>query len=351
MIINILLFLFGLALLVKGADFFVKSASSIAKRLGVSEFIIGLTLVSLGTSIPELASAITSSIKHASGLVIGNVTGANIANIGLIIGIAAIFTVIKTREDMVKRDGYLMLLAVFLFFIFIMNRNIARSEGVVFLIFYFSYMLFLFKGKHNKKVKEQFREFIRYFLQFQYITTIRSRIITTYRNKRKVKIKNKKKVKRIFTLSLIKDFMILIASGAVIVFGVRFFINEAIFFAQYFNVSEAIIGITIMSIGTTLPELSVSITAARKGHGNIALGNIIGSCITNIFLIVGIASIIHPLDVSTFSLYYAAPFMILMTLLFLLFLRTKWRIKRIEGITLLSLYIIFMFLVFFGVFR
>jgi len=216
---------------------------------------------------------------------------------------------------------------------------------------YFSYILFLFQAKHHKKVKEQFREFIRYFFQFQYITTISSRIITLYKNKKKVRIKNKKKVKRIFTLGLIKDFMILMASGVVIVFGVRFFINEAIFFAQHFNVPEAIIGITIMSIGTTLPELSVSITAARKGHGNIALGNIIGSCITNLFLIVGISSIIHPLDVSTFSLYYAAPFMILMSILFLLFLRTKWRIKRIEGITLLSLYVIFILLVSFGVLR
>ncbi|MBU0930186.1 MAG: sodium:calcium antiporter, partial [Nanoarchaeota archaeon] len=126
MIINILLLLIGLVLLVKGSGYFVSSASSIAKKLGISEFVIGLTLVAIGTSLPELVSSIFASIKHESGFVIGTITGANIANIGLVVGIAAIIHRIKTRKQMLIRDGYIMLFSFLLLFIFIFNNIISR---------------------------------------------------------------------------------------------------------------------------------------------------------------------------------------------------------------------------------
>ncbi|MFB0518922.1 MAG: sodium:calcium antiporter, partial [Acidobacteriota bacterium] len=136
-VINILLFAVGLALLVKGSDFFVKSAASIARKLGVSEFVIGLTLVAVGTSIPELVSSIIASLKQQSGIIIGNVVGSNIANIGLIVGIAAAIHIIRTRQEMLKRDGYIMLFAALLFFVFSINRTISRTEAVIFIFLYF----------------------------------------------------------------------------------------------------------------------------------------------------------------------------------------------------------------------
>jgi cation:H+ antiporter len=336
MLIDILLFSLGLVLLVKGADYFVKSASSIAKKLGVSEFVIGLTLVALGTSIPELASAIMSSIRKASGLIIGNVIGANIANIGLITGIAATIVIIKTKKEMLERDGYIMLFSMLLFFLFALDKNISRLEAIILLLIYFSYVMFLFQTKQKFKSYYGFKEFLEYFFRLKYVKSMKESLFGNKNEKKK----NNKKIS-LSKRGLVKDFIILISGGFAIAYGVRFFIDGAIFFANLFNVPEALVGITIMSIGTTLPELSVTISAARKGLGNIALGNVIGSCITNILLIIGVASTINPLAITQISLFYAVPFMILMSIFLLIFIKTSWRIRKLEGVTLLILYILF----------
>ena len=141
---RIVVLLFGLLFLVKGSDFFVKAAIEIAKKLGISEFVIGLTLVAVGTSIPELASSVVASFKQQSEIVIGNIVGSNIANIGLIIGLAATIAVIKTQEEMLKRDGYVMLFAALVLYLFIINGLISRIEAMIFLLLYFAYIMFLF---------------------------------------------------------------------------------------------------------------------------------------------------------------------------------------------------------------
>ena len=166
---NILFFALGLILLVKGSDFLVKSAATLAKKLGVSEFIIGVTLVSLGTSIPELALAIIASIKQQSGLIIGNIVGANIANIGLITGVAATIAIIKTKKEMLKRDGYIMLFAAIIFYIFILNGLISRIEAILLLLLYSAYILFLYEVESKFKAKYHFKEFIDYFFKLKYL--------------------------------------------------------------------------------------------------------------------------------------------------------------------------------------
>jgi len=347
--VYILLFAFGLIFLVKGADYFIKSAASIAEKLGVSGFIIGLTLVALGTSIPELATAIAASLKKASGLVIGNVVGSNIANIGLIIGVAATIAVIKTKKPMLNRDGYIMLFASLLFYIFITNGIISRIEAVIFLLLYFAYMIFLMEMKPELQ-EYHFGHFIRYFFRFQYLVTIRSRIFSAMNRKKKKEVtpEEKRKIKELFKAGLVKDFLILIISGFAVVLGANYFIEAAIFFANLFNVSDTFIGLSLVAVGTSLPELSVSITAARKGYGNIAVGNIIGSNIANIFLILGISGLIRPVSVIKSTLYYTAPFMIFMSILLLVFIRSYWNIRRIEGAVFLVLYAVFMTLLFTG---
>ncbi|HLC86903.1 MAG TPA: calcium/sodium antiporter [Candidatus Nanoarchaeia archaeon] len=346
MIINILIFLIGLILLVKGSDHFVKSASLIAKKLGISEFIIGLTLVAIGTSIPEFISAITASIKKSSGLILGNIIGANIANLTLIIGIAALISRIKIKNGILKREGYLMVFSAILFLFFLFNDSISRIEGAVFLIIFIFYIILLFKKK--QKFKEyHFKEFIRHIHRFQY-ASIKDKLISGGKNTGKLISYEKKKIEKLFNIIFLKYFLIMIFSGFFMIVGANYVVEEAIFFADLFNISFVFIGI-IMSIGTTIPELSVALAASRKGYGNIILGNAIGSCIANTLLILGTASLIYPITGLLNVILPILLFMIFAMILFLFLARTKFEISRIEGLVFLIVYILFIVLSFSGV--
>jgi cation:H+ antiporter len=333
MIFEVFSLLVGLILLVKGSDLFVKSAASIAKKFGVSEFIIGLTLIAAGTSLPELMSAIFASIRHESGLVMGNIVGANIANIGLVIGIAAIISVIKTNKEMLWRDGYFLLFIALLLLVLTFNGVISRLEGALLILLYFAYTIFLFEEKPRFKGKYHFKDFITYFYKFQYLKTIKSKLVSG--------INNRKKKSNNFKSSIIKELLMLIISGVLLVVGANYLVENAIFFANMFDVPKTVMGIMI-AIGTTMPEMSVAITAVRKGYGNIVIGNALGSCITNTLLILGVAALIFPLTVTTLSKLYTIPFMMFMVLLLLIFLKSEWKIRRWEGLTFLVLYVLFL---------
>ena len=339
MIPTVLLFIIGFLLLVKGSDYFVKSAATIAKRLGVSEFIIGLTLVAIGTSIPELASSVIASIKKASGIVIGNIVGADIANIGLITGMAAVIAVIKTKKEMMDRDGYIMIFAGAALYIFIYNGVISKLEAGILLLLYAAYILFLSETKPELKEQYNFRGFIRYFFRFQYLKTIQDKTRRMKDNRQKAQ--GRQKIKTSKKIYLFKDLLIMLISGAAIFIGANYFINGAMYFANLLKIPETIIGVTLVSLGTTLPELSVTVSAARKGYGNIAIGNIIGSNITNILLVLGTAAFISPIQVGKITLFYTAPFMLFMMALLLLFIKSNWEIRRKEGIAFLILYVLF----------
>lgn len=331
---TIILFLVGLVILVKGADFFVRSAASIAQKAGVSEFIIGLTLVALGTSIPELATAIFSSIKHESGLIIGNVIGANITNICLITGIAATIAVIKTRKTTLQKDGYILLFTTLVLFAFIFNRSISRVEGIILLVLYLSYILFTFDTKSDTAEKYGWKDFIKYFFK---LTAIR-RGFNLFRRTSNIPEKEKNKIKK----EVLKDLSVMIVSGTAIVLGANYLVNGAVYIANILLIPETLIGASIIALGTTLPEMSVTIAAARKGFGNIALGNIIGSNITNIMLILGIAGTIHPLNVLKETVYYLVPYLVLTSIILLIFVKSDWELRRKEGIILLLLYTLFL---------
>jgi cation:H+ antiporter len=338
MITNILILLIGLILLVKGSDYFVKSASSIAKKLGVSEFVIGLTLVAVGTSIPELASSVAASLAHSSGIVIGNVVGSNIANIALIVGGTALLTVVKTDTEMLKRDGYIMMFAAVLIFVIAFDLQLSRIDAIVLLLFYVAYIFFLFENKTKYEGKFYFKEFVTYFFKFKYIKSINQRVRTGVDNRN-----SGKRTSNVFSESVFKkDILILLLSGIAVIFGAKYLVEEAMFFAQRFQIPDTFIGITLVAVGTSLPELMVTVSAARKGYGNIAIGNVIGSNITNIFLILGISSLIFPLEITQFSITFTIPFMIFISLILLWFISTHWEIRKKEGITLILLYALFL---------
>ena len=174
---KLLLFVAGLLLLVKGADFFVKAAASLAKKLGVSDFVIGLTLVALGTSVPELASALAAVFKKQGGLVLGTVIGANVANLLLITGLAAALAAVRTRREMIGRDGYIMLGATSLFCLFAWNGTVSRLEAAAMLLVYVAYTLFLFTAKAGMEEQYGFRRFLNYLFRFQYILTIKHGVL------------------------------------------------------------------------------------------------------------------------------------------------------------------------------
>ncbi len=389
-LIDILILVGGLLLLVKGADLFVTSSSWIAKRFGVSEFIIGLTLVSIGTSVPELASSLTASFEQASGIVIGNVLGSNIANIGLIVSTAALLSNVKTEELMLRRDGYIMLFSVFLFLLFVVDFRISRFEAFIFLLLYFVYILFLLDKvkKHDEDI--YFKDFITYFITFEYISDLKTLFkigvrektdensinvaikegyeVTEGKDEKRGKkgedilsenktlsgIKDGHEAEIVYETeslsesSFLKEFTKLIASGiAIIIGGAKYFIDKSIFFALLLEVPETIIGISLVAVGTSLPELMVTVSAARNGYASIALGNVIGSNITNTLLILGCTGLVQPLMVTGTAVYYITPpFMLVFSLLLLLFIRTGWRIKRHEGLILFLLYSGFMVFIF-----
>ncbi len=332
-----LLFFVGLVLLIKGSDFFVNSAMRIAKQLGISEFVIGLTLVALGTSIPEMGASIAASIKHQSGIVTGNVLGSNIANIGLIMGIVAVLWVVKTDRQMLKRDGYIMLFAGVLFYVFLFNGTVSRIEGFIFLILYVVYVLFVVETTSKLDHVYRFKDFITYFFKFSYIRTI-NRGLTHDNHEGK-----KEQGKSTFSKgNILKELGIVVLSVIAISYGAKLLVEGAVLFANFFHVPQTLIGLSLIAIGTSLPELGVALSAARKGFGNIVVGNVIGSNIANIFLVVGISSIISPLAVIKSTIFLSAPFMIFMTLLFLFFMRSRRQIERIEAIILLLLYGVFL---------
>lgn len=351
MLINIILLIIGLILLVKGSDIFVSNSAEIAKKLGVSEFMIGLTIVAIGTSLPELVSAIFSSIFKSPELILGNVIGSNIANICLVAGIAALFGVIKTTPLMWERDGLIMLFVTILFYLGIFGGQLYKIEGIFMLFLFIVYILFLSSIKQKYKEKFKFKEFLNYFLKFRYITTINSyhsQIKSYFNNEKR---KNKKEITRrqkkefqLFKESLVKDIIVIVLSLAALIYGANLVVQNSITLAQILNISERFIGLTVIAIGTSLPELSVSITAVRKGLGNIVMGNILGSNIANLLLVIGIAAIINPIKIGIQTIYYIAPFMIAMSILLLIYIRTGWRIKKHEGIILLIMYFAFLIL-------
>ena len=338
LILEILFFVLGLILLVSGSDFFVKRSAAIAEKLGISEFMIGLTLVAVGTSLPELASSIFASFKQESGLIIGNAVGSNIANIALIVGVAAAICAIKTEEKMLIRDGYIMLFSTLLFGLMIIDGSVSWWNALILLILYLAYIVFLFETRKKTRDEYHFNAFIKYFCRFGYIKTIRESLVPESGPRSE---KKSSRLQTMFSLNIHKDLMMVALCCAAVVVGARMLVEQAIFFAEFLNVPGTIIGASLVAFGTSVPELGVSIAAARKGYGAIAVGNIIGSNIANILLVIGVSGLIHELEVTSLTLIFTNPSMIVLSILLLIFIKSSWKIHRLEGVVFLALYAVF----------
>jgi len=324
-LLNVIILVIGFAIILKSADIFIDKISLVAKSLGISEFIIGLTMVAFGTSVPELVSSVIASLKGSSQLALGNLVGSNITNLGLILGITGMISVVKINSHIIKRDGYLMLLSSVIFYLFTVSFELSRIEAIFLILMYLAYLLFLFK---EKKIFDTdfFEDYLNFFINFEFLSVLKQTNHNHNHHKHKV---------------VIKDIILSIISLAFVVLGANLVVDKSLWMARTIGVTEGFIGYTLVALGTTLPEMSVSITAAKKGKGDIALGNILGSNIVNILFILSISALIAPISFSNFTKFFVAPFLLFISFLLIWFIHKKNRLMRWQGAVMFGLYILF----------
>jgi len=320
MIIELILFALGIVFLIKGAGYLVEGSSSLAKKLGVSTLVIGLTIVAFGTSMPELIVNIIAAAKNASGVAYGNIIGSNISNILLVLGVTALICNVRARYSTVWKEIPFALLAVLI--LFVLSNKIFNGVRVLLLDRADGLILLFFFGI------------------FIYYT---NELI--YQNKLKKKIKKKKEKineEKIPKLSNTKIILMILGGLIGLYFGGKWTVGGAVFLAQQFGLSQFLISATVIAIGTSLPELVTSITAALKKNVDLAIGNIVGSNIFNILWILGITSIISPIKIPAFINLDIAILLIVTSLLLLfMFTGKKQQLEKRHGIYFIILYVLY----------
>lgn len=336
MITHLVILAASLALLVKGADYLVEYAVRIAHRFRVSDLVAGLVITSVGTSLPELSSSIAAAWVGSSGLVIGNVVGSNIANIGLVLGVGAVLRPFATQPTMYDRDGFILVASTALVFGLALDNRIGRLESVLLLVLYVAFVVFVARSD-REGVELRFRDFLKFVFDFEYAAPV----VRGLRHHRPW-AESRAGSGEFDRHGLGREVLVSIASLAAVIVGARFVVGESIGVAQILGVPENLIGLSIVAIGTSLPELLVSIAAARRGNAELIVGNVMGSNIANGLLIIGVAGLIRPLDVPELSVVYTIPVMIFFTLALLYFIRSDWKITRRQGMLAVAAYLGFL---------
>jgi len=324
MIFWILIFIASLALLVKSADWFVESSEKIGLAFKISPFIIGVTVVALGTSFPELATSIAAVFKGTTEIVVANALGSNIANILLIVGLSAI--VAKTlivKRSLIDLDAPLLAAATVIFIFIMWDGQIFFGEGILLILTFLVYFLYTIFQRREREEETP-----------ELIEVLPSRIERRKEKiaKEKIKIKTPKLTPKVFF------FLILGAVGLAI--GANYTIESVIQLSEILKISTSLIVITAVAVGTSLPELVVSVRAALKKKYEIALGNVFGSNVFNILIVAGIPALIKPLTVDELTFKIGLPFLAISTLLFVISGISR-RIHLWEGAMYLLLYILF----------
>lgn len=308
MFLTIILFVIGFVLLIKGADLLVDGSSSVAKKFGISNLIIGLTVVAFGTSTPELVVNILSALKGTTEIAIGNILGSNIANILLILGVTSLITPIVVKKSTIWKEIPFAFLAVFAvgvmandrIFAGLENSFITRGEGIILLSFFAIFMYYIFGiSKHMPSDDEG---------------DVKSH-------------------------GTFKSILLIVVGLVALVLGGKWIVDGAVLLAKMWGMSESVIGLTIVAVGTSLPELITSIVAALKGKVDIAVGNVVGSNIFNVFWILGVTSIIKPLPFSESSNFDIVVSLLATALLFVwMFIGKKRHVERWQGAIFVILY-------------
>ncbi len=309
MVLNIILLIIYFVILIKGADLFVDGASNIALNFKVSKMLIGLTIVAFGTSAPEFAVSVKGLLSGSFDIVLGNVIGSNILNILLILGVAAMIHPLVVKSNTVKKELPITLLITALFAVLLsdnlfdksMSNNFTRGDGIVLILFFLVFIYYLINLMRNK-----------------------------------VEDSTDEKV-----LSLPKSFLYTFIGLVMIILGSNFVVDSASYLAKAFGVSERIISLTIIALGTSLPELVTSVMATKKGEYDIAIGNAVGSNIFNIGIVIGLpVTILGGISKIAFS-YIDLIVMVVTALMLYLFSKNDYKISKREGLSFLILFVVY----------
>ena len=311
MIVDILFIVAGLVLILLGSDWLVDGASGIARRYGISEFIIGMTIVGIGTSMPELVSSAIAAVGGHGDMALGNVTGSNICNVLLILGVTSLISPIGFTRSNVRKDiPFAIGVSVFLLLLLYNGfgllggtevPGISRMDALLLLLLFVVFMADSFKSSKNGAEEE---------------------------------------TEEVKPMPMGKAVVLILLGLAGLIFGGRFFVDHTVNIAEHFSVSEAFISITLMAVGTSLPELATCVVAAIKGKNQLALGNIIGSNIFNIALIVGTSAAISPFEIDKISTIDMVMLIVPVLLLWAsTFTFKRYKLDRIEGAIFLLVYV------------
>ena len=293
-------------LLYFGAEWIIKGGVSISNKFGISKLVIGLTVVAFGTSLPELLVSLIAVFENSPSLAIGNVVGSNIANVGLVLGISALIFPISINYAPIRRDLFIYLCSCALFILFVFDGRISRFEGG-----------FLFIG-----------------LLFYLVVCIKNPTDDQSDGENKLEF------------SMFKSAVYVLAGIFALSFGANFFVDGAIYLARFFGISEVVIGMSVVALGTSLPELATSAMAAFKKQSSISVGNIVGSNIFNILSILGITALFRPIDSPTNILNFEMPYMIAYGFVLILIAKLPQPVHRLSSGLLLSSYFLFIYLLF-----
>lgn len=305
MIVTSLLFITGFILLIKGSDILIQGASAIARRFRVSDLVIGLTIVAFGTSSPELAVNLTAGFSGAGDVAIGNVIGSNLFNIGIILGISALFYPVTIMKNTAWKEIPFALLAAVALFLLVNDETgfsgLSRNDGIILLLFFTIFLIYVFEIA-LKNPEPQPADYL--------------------------------------PMKLWRSVLFITGGFIALVLGGNWIVEGAVFFARKAGMSEAVISLTIVAAGTSLPELAASLAAARRGSSGMVIGNVVGSNIFNIFMVLGIGSLIHPIPFApawNFDLVATITFTLLVFIF--VFMRPGRRIDRLEGGLLVIAYL------------
>lgn len=338
MAINIVLLVLGVIIVLKGADWLTDGAVNIATRFGVSQMVIGLTIVAMGTSMPEFCVSMVSALKGTPDLAVGNVVGSNTLNTLLIVGCSALVAPIMVKRSSVKRDIPFAVVASLLMLLFCLDGAIGRVDAAV---LFAGFCLFMFVTLKYAKTTEGPAASVA--TNGAATATAISEASTSQASSSEASSSETSapKASQASGTSMLKAVVMLVVGLLCLIAGSNMFVDNASFVASSLGVSDAVIGLTIVAGGTSLPELATSMVSAKKGNSDIAIGNVIGSNVFNILMIIGITGLVKPMHIAgitTLDLIMMLASMLLMWF----FCRTTYKVKRWEGAVLTIVYLAYL---------
>lgn len=305
----------GFVLLVKGADFFVEGASSVAKMLKVPSLIIGMTIVAMGTSLPETSVSISASMNNQNTLAVSNVVGSNIFNLMVVLGVCAVIAELKVSKDVLKRDyPFSVLCAILLLVAGVIGMTLGRMDGIIFLVIFAVFIFYLIKSALDARKRGEISEKER---------------------------EMNEEMEEMKDLPVWKCILYIVGGAIAIKYGGDWVVDSASVIATSFGISATLVGLTICSVGTSLPELVTSIVAARKNELDMAVGNVVGSNVFNILMVLGIAATVSPIAFLTENIIDIVVLLVFSLITWVLCVTQK-KLSKKEGILMLVLYTIYL---------